>query len=559
MKIKVIGNRHKAHEELLKRNISERIPVCFGEEGLRIELRINKRIGKAESFRISKQSEGYKITGADSEGLCYGIGKFLHTAKWTEKDFEPNPPMDLQTPDSSLRAIYFAIHYNNWYDEAPAEDLDKYLEELLLYGYNAIIGVIPTNGIYSYEKHLFERSVQKLRSMFILAKRLGMKVGIIITSNAGLLDAPHEWDADPSYEQRPEKPVRGHLGRNLCPNIPEALEYLRGLWLEKLERFTDIGIDYFVSWPYDGGGCGCEKCRPWGANGFCDMSIAVHNDIVKYYPDSKFILATWLYDSPDDEGEYSGLYERLKGDMSFVDYIMADSHDTFPKYPLEHEPVKPIINFPEISMWRLVPWGGRGANPQPKRFQAIWDGAKHVLKGGMPYSEGKYEDVLKVQYAGYYWDADKSYKDILGEYVNYEFSGDVIDEVVEMMELMELNHVRVADHLDPDMDAIKRCEQLADYVDAKLGERAKTSWRWRILYIRAKMDRITNTLYFEKYYDTKDAIRRVKFTPEEWLYDNEEAQELMQELCRLYCCVDLRDDKQNAPTLPTVRDGKVIR
>ena len=80
---------------------------------------------------------------------------------------------------------------------------------------------------------------------------------------------------------------------------------------------------------------------------------------------------------------------------------------------------------------------------------------------------------------------------------------------------MELNHVRVADHLDPDMDAIKRCEELADFVDAKLGDRAKSSWRWRILYIRAKMDRIINTLYFEKYYDTKDAIRRVKFTPEE--------------------------------------------
>ena len=85
MKIKIIGNRHKAHEELLKRNISERIPVSFGDEGLNIELCINKRIGKAESFRISRQPEGFKITGADSEGLCYGIGKFLF--RWWKRTF----------------------------------------------------------------------------------------------------------------------------------------------------------------------------------------------------------------------------------------------------------------------------------------------------------------------------------------------------------------------------------------------------------------------------------------------------------------------------------------
>jgi hypothetical protein len=210
-------------------------------------------------------------------------------------------------------------------------------------------------------------------------------------------------------------------------------------------------------------------------------------------------------------------------------------------------------------MWRLVPWGGRGANPQPKRFQAIWDSAKRVLKGGMPYSEGMYEDILKIQCVGYYWDADKTYQEILGEYINYEYSGEVIDEVLEMMEIMELNHVRVADHDDPDMDAVKRASELADFVDAKLSEKAKQLWRWRILYIRAKLDEILYDIYMEKYRGTLEAVRKLKFTPEEWLADSEEAQALMQELCKHYHCVDLREDKRNAPTLPTVRGGKVIK
>lgn len=557
MNIKIISNRHSTHAELLKRNITERIPAEFGNEGLSIELRINKVIGAAESYQISGSSNEWKIIGSDKEGLYYGIGKFLHSAKWTEEGFEPKATAGVVTPNSSFRAVYFAVHFHNWYDEAPAEELEKYVEELLLYGYNAIVCIVPIVSINSYEDEFFVRSVAKTRSMFKLAKKLSMKVGIIINTNQGMMNAPHEWDADPSYEQT-DKIVRGQLGRNLCPSIPEAAEYLRSIWIKEFEQYTDIGLDYVLTWPYDEGGCGCEKCRPWGAKAYLDQAIAVHEDAVKLYPDSKFVLSTWLYDSPNDEGEFSGLYERLKTDLSFVDYVMVDSHDQFPKYPLEHEPVKPIVNFPEISMWKLSPWGGRGANPQPKRFQAIWDSAKHVLKGGMPYSEGMYEDILKIQCVGYYWNAQDTYKEILGEYINYEYSSEVIDEVLEMMELMELNHIRVGSEMKtPDMDAVHRAEVLADAVDAKLSERAKHSWRWRILYIRSKIDRITYEIYLDKYvgtYESKEKeIYDLRHTRKAWLSDSEEAQMYLQELCKYYHC-----KSNKGYTLPPVKDGIVL-
>jgi len=558
MKIKIIENRHKEHAELLKKNISERISPQYDEEGFQIELRINKKIGKAESYCICGENNSWCITGADVEGLYYGIGKFLHSAKWTNDEFIPNPPKGVVTPDCSFRAVYFAVHFNNWYDEAPIDELEKYLEELMLYGYNTILGIIPIVSINSYEDDFFVRAVWKIRALFALAKKMKMKVGILVVPNQGMMNAPHEWDADPSYEQNPEKPVRGNLGRNICPSVPEALEYLRSIWIKQFEQFEDMGLDYVISWPYDEGGCGCDKCRPWGARGFCDLSKEVYKDAKRFYPNSKFILSNWEYDSPEDEGEFAGLYERLRGDMSFVDYIMVDCHGDFPRYPLEHEVVKPIINFPEMSMWKIVPWGGRGANPQPKRFQRIWDSSKRVLQGGMPYSEGIYEDNIKVQFAGYYWDKNKSYQEILSEYINYELSHEVIDEVLEMMELMEFNHVGVAEYREPDMDVTRRVAELADAVDEKLGERAKQSWRWRILYIRAKIDLLLYEIYWEKHQGTLEKLRRLKWTPEDWLEESEEAQELMQELCKLYHCVDLREDKRNFPTLPSVKGGKVL-
>jgi hypothetical protein len=435
--------------------------------------------------------------------------------------------------------------------------LEKYVEELLLYGYNAIVCIVPIVSINSYEDEFFVRAVAKTRSMFKLAKKLSMKVGIIINPNQGMMNAPHEWDADPSYEQT-DKVVRGQLGRNLCPAIPEAFEYLRSIWVKELEQYTDIGLDYVLTWPYDEGGCGCDKCRPWGAKAYPDLAIAVNKDAKKLYPNSKFVLSTWLYDSPNDEGEFSGLYERLKGDLDFVDYVMVDSHDQFPTYPLEHEPVKPIVNFPEISMWKLTPWGGRGANPMPKRFQAIWDSAKHVLKGGMPYSEGMYEDILKAQVVGYYWNAELTYKEILGEYINYEYSHEVIDEVLEAMELMEVNHINGANMKEPDMAAAYRAEQLMDAADAKLPERAKKSWRWRILYIRAKIDRILYDYFMEEGYKEEGGLEKIRRTGKGWLDDHEVAQAYMQELCDWYHCVNLREDKRNRATLPLVKEGIVL-
>ena len=185
-------------------------------------------------------------------------------------------------------------------------------------------------------------------------------------------------------------------------------------------------------------------------------------------------------------------------------------------------------------MFGLGPWGGRGANPLLKRFQKIWDQSKHILSGGMPYSEGKYEDISKIQFAGYYWDKDRHYTDIMAEYINYYYSSDVVDEVIEFMELIEKNHVLVHEKNDPDMEASKRAYELAKLVDDKLSEEAKTDWRWRILYIRARIDLLIYTYYDEKGRYEEDGLAQLRRSKEEWLADDEEAQDLLQELCAYY-------------------------
>ena len=58
--------------------------------------------------------------------------------------------------------------------------------------------------------------------------------------------------------------------------------------------------------------------------------------------------------------------------------------------------------------------------------------------------------------------------------------------------------------------------------------------------------------------ETISALGLMWRTPKEYLKDNQEAQDLLQELCDWYHCVDEDSDKNNKYTLPPVKDGKVI-
>jgi hypothetical protein len=143
----------------------------------------------------------------------------------------------------------------------------------------------------------------------------------------------------------------------------------------------------------------------------------------------------------------------------------------------------PLLNFPEISMWGHNPWGGYGANPQPRRLQKRWDETGKKLSGGFPYSEGIYEDLNTVICAQLYWASDRPALETVKQYVAFEFSPEVVDDVTSVVTIFDNNHLR--DQISE--SAITAC-QLMERADAKLTPRARASWRWRLLSIRASID-----------------------------------------------------------------------
>ena len=453
-----------------------------------LKLEIRSGIG-AEGFSVTDAAgSAIHITGNDNLGLIAGIGKFLRDGTWAEDSFTPGPWRGTSVPQGSVRGMYFAFHHN-WYSTAPVEKVQRYVEDLALWGMNSL--VLHVQQYEDRDTPEARANYERDYSILAHAKKLGLKVGLLKVPNIGFeFERVHGKIPDHLLAREfpdTDPPRRGFAGVRVCPSIPEGFEYLSRKLESYLEGYEEIGIDFVVAFPYDSGGCGCENCWPWGGRGYIKICKEFSRIAKAKYPGCKFVLGTWCFDVREEsDGEYEGLERVLAEDKSWVDYIMADAHEDFPEYPLRPGSLAglPIINFAEISMWGRFPWGGSGANPQPARLQLVWDQSGHRLDGGFPYSEGCFEDINKAIMLRFFWDRNARAEQTVREYVRYEFGAEVEEDLVEAIALLEKNYPQWSQELAD----VERAYELIMQADAKMSERARTGWRWQLLYWRAIID-----------------------------------------------------------------------
>jgi len=482
--------------QIFLRILAERTGHDFsGNEGshLTIRLQIFNQSMPSEAFRIESSAEReLSITASDSNGILYGLGKLLHTSVISDKGFAPGNWHGLSVPEKPQRNIYFATHFHNFYHTAPVEKVSGYIEELALWGYNNIEVWFDMHGFEGIDDPKAVVMLDRLSVILRAGKDAGMKVTICMLGNEGYNSSPKELRAKPPKQIR----LRGCYGVEICPSQPGGTALILKQVEEELNAFTNrqVIVDYIVIWPYDQGGCGCDRCTPWGSNGFLKLSKKIAELAHRKIPNIKIILSTWLFDCIEDEGEWAGLTSAFANEKPWVDYIQADSHEEFPKY-LKKNPVPgnlPLLNFPEISMWNSHPWGGFGANPLPSRFQRLWDEVKDKSAGGAPYSEGIFEDINKVIYSQFYWSGRKTAKETLREYVSFEFSNNLAYDILEAIDILEKNHGLKGGPAKFDVPKVdhgsRKAYELLMRVDRHLSDTIKKGWRWRILILRAMFD-----------------------------------------------------------------------
>ncbi|MFP4028921.1 MAG: hypothetical protein ACLFWL_14115 [Candidatus Brocadiia bacterium] len=494
--------------ELLERHLAQRCNLRaerVQKEQALLSLELRPELG-LETFKIADESGGsVVVAGGDPKGLLYGTGKLMRTSLMRPRSFIPGEWRGESWPDRPVRGMYFATHFHNFYHCAPIKKIQKYVEELALWGINSLQVWFDMHHFHGIEDPAAQQMIERLRAILEAGKSVGMDVGLCLLANEAFADSPEELRANPNTGT-------AHYRVELCPNKTGAKELMLKWFDQEFEAFQGIGIDQIWLWPYDQGGCACEKCAPWGANGFLEMSEAIAELARDRWPELTVILSTWLFDLGNRDGEWEGLTEAFDTPPEWLDYILADGHEHFPDYPLEQGVPGdlPLLNFPEISMFQMFPWGGFGANPQPSRFQGLWNRVGGDIAGGFPYSEGIFEDINKAILAHLYWDEDSSAEEAVREYATWEFGRDYVEDVVRAIEIFESNHGHAPardkegkveiktghDGTEPpvfnlagDADDAEECYDLLSRVDTQIPEDRRNSWRWRQLLLRALIDK----------------------------------------------------------------------
>ena len=504
--------------KILKRQISRRCSAVVAAEGpadFLLEFRLAPSLApEAYALESDREKGVTRIAAADKRGLLYGLGKVLRECRYEEAGgVFPGFSSGSSRPEMRMRCIYFATHFGNFYDQAPPEIIENYLEDLALWGCNAVKVWFDMHRYTGMEDPAAIRQVRRLRHILGYAEKLGMAPILGGLSNEAFAESPVPLRADwTSGHDGYRHDLAGHYHVELCPNKPGALDLL-GKWRRSvLKAFAGIGIQYVQICHYDQGGCTCSACAPWGINGGILADREYAKAVREVFPRAKIIFSLWRYDI-FVSGEWEGIFKILETPQDFADVLVISLGD-LDKVKNRTPGNLPVCSFPEISMCGITPWGGYGANPVPGEFFAFWQQGRKILSGFMAYSEGIYEDFNKVLCLQLGWDSSRKPEEILEEYFSFHFGargGEEFRKVVEILEknlrhdaLIEQNGKEYSAYM---LKAVKPSEpwtlrhrvkfpadpeeaaNLLCTLEQRLPAWARSSWRWKLFRIRGELDK----------------------------------------------------------------------
>ncbi len=490
--------------EILKKSVARKLEereIGFCEESgdYRLTVRTDDSL-KNDRYIISVSEGGADITAANDPAVHAAVGRLLHLCRFDGRGgfvpAEAGTQVDF-TPVKPLRGMYFATHFYNFYHSAPIEKVYEVVEDLALRGCNSILVWFDMHHYDSMQDEAAQKLVQRLRKILLHANAIGMGGSLTMLGNEAFRNSPVElrasWQAIGKYHTAPGD----HYRIEICPNkeggIEKILEYRR----EMLSYFADLKIDYVVYWPYDQGGCTCEKCQPWGSNGFMKLLPHFERVIKEMMPNTKVIVSTWYFDKFID-GEWDAFYPQMKSELfSDVPYIMSFFFNGKMPECIEKNGIPEgvrFIDFPEISMYSCNPWGGYGASTLPRFLKTTNDICSRLYSGGFPYSEGIFEDSNKFIQMGSYTGVYPNAYDALREYVRFEFcceDEELFDAVCKTETGLAKKHSRIDGYLHTEIQDTSDVEfvyRVFEKYNRLLPEKIVNSRNFRLFYLRAVID-----------------------------------------------------------------------
>lgn len=494
---------------------------------------INEELGAGYNIDLKRD---VSIRGGNKTGLIAGIGCYLRGGSGDH------------TPLCALNGSYFATHFNNFYMTAPLEEIYCFLEDLALWGQNAFSvwydmhSYTSVDNISDVGESSSVKVIIRLRQLLSYARKLGMKLALMCIGNEGFKDTPDELRAEWTVQNGYFAPPMGHYHVEICPSRMGGIKKILDNRRVMLAAFADLEPDYLIVFPYDQGGCTCSNCAPWGINGFIRTINALSELIDDVMPNIKIILGTWGFNRFIN-GEWEGLYdvfEKMKPSVrDKIAFILNQQvgGEQLPGRLLHCEPPgnKPIVGFPEVSMYGSVPWGGFGTNVTPEVIQNDTEKIKCLFEknikgsnipiygGQFQYSEGFFADVNHSLVLAIFSGSYKTTADALYDYIKLEITDDpdVINDVRHLLYMTE--HTLPRNRIEADGNILNYPPEMADigikipegvkfviyntkeieetYKLAKsLDNKVRQSKRWRIILLRTAIDHelLINNFYISE-------------------------------------------------------------
>lgn len=490
--------------ELLARRLAERTGLAArrtaaGDADILLDLAPGL---PPDSFRFGAlPSGGIHLSGGDGRGLISAAGCFLRRSLLEPGRLGLTAWRGTDIPDRPWRGMYFATHFHNFYHDAPLDKVARYIEELALYGCTTLNVWFDLHHYPGIDDPAAQAMIRRLRAMLEAAQGVGIGAGLTTLANEGWSTTPDALKAtnatDADYFQSPS----GFYHTEVCPSRTGGLDLILRNREEVLKAFAGIDFTNVWIWPYDQGGCTCPACKPWGANGFLRTGEAEAALIKRHFPKARIVLSTWLFGN-FIKGEWEAFERRLRAKRpAWFDLLMIDDFAGFSEWPRKHGvPLGlPTLGFPEISMCGNNPWGGYGALPRPRHWADYWRDAGHLQRGNFPYSEGIFEDLSKFILLQLNRRPGREVEELVGEYAAGHFGEAVAADVTRACYLMEQDEGtgHSPSKEDPgrvfnnpqDWPQAEEAAALMEAADARLTADIRASWRWRILYLRALIDR----------------------------------------------------------------------
>ncbi len=489
-------------KEIVTRKLTDRgCEISNNHSGIALIARIDESL-ISDSFIIEEKLEGIIFTANNICTVFAAFGRFLVLSDFDSKGgfIPPDLPISHKMK-KSLRGMYFASHFYNFYHAAPIEEVNSIIADLALRGCNTLMLCFGVQHYTSAKTPEALEMITQMKLMMSYMEKCGIAPALVLFSNTGFDSSPVELTAQSKIDEsgRYKRDITAVFVTEICPSKKGGMDEIERQQREFFEAFSGSPVKYFVLWPYDEGGCLCKECWPWSTNGFMRVAELSRRLVKEFGYNSEIIISTWHF-SVNMEAEWDNFYEHLKtGEYDWSPYIMTCfQNGRLPEVLQKNgvpEHVK-LIDFPEISMCAAKPWGGFGANPITMFLDNAEKNCGSIHDGGFPYSEGIFEDINKWVCLGYYSGFYECSSDAVRDYIRFEFGIKQTNDLLRAIELMESSLPRSTERNNNAPwrfqirwgTAIPEIFRIITEYNAIVPKKLQQNWKWRIVYLRAIID-----------------------------------------------------------------------